>query len=283
MRRALVVADEVRQPADQGDRPPGQLGLHQVGRRGELVGHAPRPSPAGRCRTGRAARRSPRPRGRPRRRSPRRSGPSATPGRGCRTRRRRPRPGALPDAVAQRAALASGSTGSSRTCPGTTLELSTPAAASTRPLPVADDPGRAAPGQRVHGGGADRGLALGGGHGPALGLAHDLRRHDEDVAVAQGPVVGRVDRGDDRRDRSSPGATSRCRQPDDAARRERGRRSRADLRDRARTNAAVASGPAHDQVVDERRQPVGLEAGRRAASPASTTQASSTPSAARAP
>ena len=200
-----ALAHQGGQPADQGDRPTGQLGLDQVPRARQLVGERHRGSPAGRCRTGRADPRSPRRRGRRRRRWPRRSGPvrHARPSvSDTTTPTSTPARSRMP--ARKRAALASGSMGSRSTSPGSTLKLSTPAAARTSPLrsrTIRVGPRR----EGVRRGRPDRGLPRGGRHGAALALADDLGRHDEDVAVAQRP--GRVvpDRGEDQGHQVVPG------------------------------------------------------------------------------
>ena len=71
-------------------------------------------------------------------------------------------------------AEASGSSGSSTTCPAVTLEASTPAAAITDAEVVRDDRGGAAAGDHPDGLRRDRRVAVVAGDQPALGLADHL-------------------------------------------------------------------------------------------------------------
>ena len=143
-------------------------------------------------------------------------------------------------------------------CPASTFDASTPAFAQTKPCAVSAitrSPRRATT-RRVSA--LDRVRAIGAGHEPSLRLRHDLRRHDDDVAVRSSR---RRSEGASRAARSSPGRTSGS----PARARWTSTLMRAPASSATRASASAWSSSDHDRVRDGDPQPGGLDARRQVA------------------
>ena len=167
-------------------------------------------------------------------------------------------PATLLRPVASRSAEPSGSTGSNKMRSGSTLEVSTPAAAIVRPPRVRTI--RSGSALRDHRTAlvGDHRLTVGGVGVPVLGLADDLGRDHHDVARLQRTMIVGSGRGRDRGDQVGAGADL----PDPVRGEQRDHRpGRGSALTASRTNSAVASGLLMISPVTATRQAVGLQRG----------------------